>query len=176
MTVTINEGTEVISSDGRKVGRVKKIENERFMVVYKKGILTDEEIRIPLTAILPRGRYDASHEPVRVNMTEDSLKHGFEYLRGKPNSDFVHGMKDSEKKLELGKQVIHFEPLQSAEGSSETGISPTSVSEQHQAVLKPNQLGKTSSLYSCDMCVEKFEDSGELQKHRGESHKAAVNI
>jgi len=176
MTITIDEGTEVVSSDGKKVGRVKRIENEQYMVVYKKGLLTDEDIRIPLTAILPRGKHSAFDEPVRINMTEESLKHGFEYVKGKPNSDFVHGINDSEKKLELGKQVIHFEPLQSAEGSNETEISPNSVSKQHQAVLKPSEQGGTSSLYSCDMCVEKFKDSGELQKHRGEIHKAAVNI
>ena len=175
MTVSIREGTEVVSSDGKTIGKVKRIENDNYMIVNKKGLLTDEEIRVPLTAIPSQEDGSASRGPVRLTMTENSLKHGFEYSKGKPNSEFMHGIKDSEKKLEPEKQVVHFETMQPADESNKTGIHSPPVAEKHQAVLKPDGEGNTS-LYSCDMCAAKFEDPKELQEHRAESHKAPVNI
>ncbi len=176
MTVSVREGIEVISSDGKTIGKVKRVENEHYMIVNKKGLLTDEEIRVPLTAIASKEQDGSvSSDPVRLTMTEDSLKHGFEYSKGRPNSQFMHGIKESEKKLDLEKQVIHFETVQPADESNKTGIYSPPVSKEHQAVLKPDR-GGNSSLYSCDMCTAKFKDPRELQEHRAESHKAPVNI
>lgn len=175
MTVSIREGTEVVSSDGKKIGKVKKIENDHYIIVNKKGLLTDEEIRVPLTAITSKEDGSTSRDPVRLNMTEESLKHGFEFSKGKPNSQFMHGVKQSEKKLEPEKQVIHFETVHPVDESNRTGIYSPLVSKEHQAVLKPDLEGNPS-LYSCDMCPAKFEEPRELQEHRAETHKAPVNI
>ena len=45
MPISLEKDTEVITSDGKKIGKVKRIENEDYFIVYKKGLLTDEEIR-----------------------------------------------------------------------------------------------------------------------------------
>jgi sporulation protein YlmC with PRC-barrel domain len=45
MPISLEEDTEVITSDGKKIGKVKRIENDSYFTVYKKGLLTDEEIR-----------------------------------------------------------------------------------------------------------------------------------
>ncbi len=173
--MTLKEDVEVITSDGKKIGNVKRIENENYFLVYKKGILTDEEIRVPISAILPGNRSSKNNEPIRLNMTEDSLKHGREIVEGRPNSELIHGKKESEPKLGPQKQVVHFDPVEHAEESKKWGISAHPVRGDHQAVLKPDEE-TNRTLYSCDMCPAKFDSSEELQKHRGESHKAPVNI
>jgi hypothetical protein len=173
--MTLKEDDEVVTSDGKKIGNVKRIENEDYFLVYNKGILTDEEIRVPISAILPRKGDSSDAEPIRLNMTEESLKHGREIVKGRPNSEFMHGKKQSEPKLWGEKQVIHFDPVEHAEESKKWGMSAPPVKGDHQAVLKAD--GETShSLYSCDMCPAKFDSTEQLQKHRGELHKAPVNI
>lgn len=177
MPISLEEDTEVITSDGKKIGKVKRIENDdSHFIVYKKGLLTDEEIRVPFSAILPRKDGSANSEPIRLNMSEETLKHGYEFVQGEPNSEFMHGIKESEPKLTLEKQLVHFEPVEPVEEPNNRGISSPPVAKQHQAVLKPGEESSTTALYSCDMCAAKFDKSEELQKHRGESHKAPVNI
>ena len=175
MRISLEEDTEVITSDGKKMGKVKRIENEDYFIVSKKGLLTDEEIRIPVTAIVTRKGGSADNEPIRLNMSEETLKHGFEYVQAEPNSEFMHGKQESEPKVSLQKQVIRFEPVVPTEDSNKTGISSPPVSKHHEAVLKSGEDG-TTSLFSCDMCPARFDKSEELQRHRGESHKAPVNI
>jgi hypothetical protein len=141
----------------------------------KKALLTDEEIRVPMSAILPRKDGSSNNEPIRLSMTEESLKHGREIVKGKPNSEFMHGIKESEPKLGPQKQLIHFDPMEPAEESKKWGLSSPPVTGEHQAVLKPYDKSYRT-LYSCDMCLAKFDNSDLLQKHRGELHKAPVNI
>jgi sporulation protein YlmC with PRC-barrel domain len=175
MPISLEEDTEVITSDGKKIGKVKTIENEDYFIVSKKGLLTDEEIRVPATAILARKGDSADNEPIRLNMSEETLKHGFEFVQAQPNSEFMHGKQESEPKVSLQKQVIRFEPVVPTEEANKTGISSPPVTKQHEAVLKSDE-NDTTSYYSCDMCPAKFDKSEELQRHRGENHKAPVNI
>ncbi|HEX6282138.1 MAG TPA: PRC-barrel domain-containing protein [Nitrososphaera sp.] len=176
MAILIEKDTEVITSDGKKIGKVKRIENEDYFIVYKKGLLADEEIRVPVSAILTRKDGSVNSEPIRLNMSEETLKHGYEFVQGEPNSEFMHGIKESEPKFKLEKQIIHFEPVEPAEEPNNRGISSPPVTKQHQAVLKTGEESTTDTLYSCDMCPAKFDKSEELQKHRSESHKGPVNI
>ncbi len=176
MAILIEKDTEVITSDGKKIGKVKRIENEDYFIVYKEGLLADEEIRVPVSAILTRKDGSVNSEPIRLNMSEETLKHGYEFVQGEPNSEFMHGIKESEPKFRLEKQIIHFEPVEPAEEPNNRGISSPPVTKQHQAVLKPGEESTTDTLYSCDMCPAKFDKSEELQKHRSESHKGPVNI
>ena len=176
MPISHEEDTEVITSDGKKIGKVKRIENESYLIVYKKGLLIDEEIRVPVSAILPRKDGSVNSEPIRLNMSEETLKHGYEFVQGKVNSEFMHGMKESEPKLTLEKQLVHFEPVEPAQEPNKRGVSSPPVAKQHQAVLKPGKETTTTALYSCDMCAVKFDKSEDLQTHRSESHKAPVNI
>jgi sporulation protein YlmC with PRC-barrel domain len=86
MPISLEKDTEVITSDGKKIGKVKRIENEDYFIVYKKGLLTDEEIRVPVSAIITRKDGSVNSEPIRLNMSEETLKHGYEFVQGQPNS------------------------------------------------------------------------------------------
>jgi hypothetical protein len=174
MPTSFEENTKVISIDGKNIGKIKRIENDDYLIVHKKGVLAEEEFRVPISAIETRENSSKNNKSIRLNIREAELKHGYEFTRAAPNSDFIHGIKESEPKLRLEKQVIHFEPIATAEEANKTGISSPPVSKQHQAVEKEGE--KSSSLYSCDMCPAKFGKADELQQHRGQSHKAPVNI
>jgi hypothetical protein len=177
MPTSFEENTEVISLDGKKVGNLRRIENNDYFIIYKKGLLTDEEFRVPTSAVLTgQDSNNSVHNGnlIRLNIREEDLKHGYEFVKGKPNSEFIHGLKKSEPKVNAEKQVIHFEPREPVEESNKTGISSPPLSKQHQAVSK--EYHEQSSLYSCDLCPAKFDKADELQKHRGESHKSPVNI
>jgi hypothetical protein len=174
MPPSIEENTEVFSNDGKYIGKVRRIENDHYLIVYKKGLFADEEFRLPISAIGTGENSPKNNKSIRLNLREEQLKHGYEFIQGAPNSDFMHGIKESEPKVMREKQVIHFEPIETAEEANKTGISSPPVSKQHQAVEKAGE--RSSSLYSCDMCPAKFEKADQLQQHRGQSHKAAVNI
>lgn len=174
MPTSFEENTEVLTFDGKKIGKVKRIENDDYFIVYKKGVFTDEEFRVPVRAIVTGENISEKGKPIRLKMSEQTLKHGYQFVQGEPNSQFMHGIKESEPKVKLKKQVMHFEPVEPAEEPNKTGTSPPPLSKQHRAVLK--QGDQSSTPYSCDMCPAKFNKADELQKHRSESHKAAFNI
>src|SRR5215216_5510967 len=132
MPISLKEDTEVITSDGKKIGKVKTIENEDYFIVSKKGLLTDEEIRVPATAILARKGDSADNEPIRLNMSEETLKHGFEFVQAQPNSEFMHGKQESELKVSLQKQVIRFEPVVPTEKPNTPGRSARRESQQQR--------------------------------------------
>src|ERR671933_1660212 len=176
MPISFDENTEVVSLDGKKVGKLRRMENDDYFIVYKKGVLRDEEFRIPTSAALTEqdNSSSANGNVIRLNMSEEALKHGYEFVKGRPNSDFMHGIEKSQPKASREKEVIHFDPSEPADESNKTGMSSPPISKQHQAVSR--ERSDRLNLYSCDMCSSKFNDANELQKHRGESHKAPMNI
>jgi hypothetical protein len=111
MKFTIEASIDVFTSDGKKIGKAHKIERD-YLIVYKSGLLTDEQFRIPTSAIVDDNG-NISHRSIRLDLTEEQLKHGYEFLEAKTNSEFMHGRKESERKIRLEKQVIQFEPIMS---------------------------------------------------------------
>jgi len=73
-SVVLNKGTEVIGSDGRKVGQVDDIivDSEGRMVGFlvKSGHLFHEDVRVPVSAVA-----GISHARVRLNVTAESATH-----------------------------------------------------------------------------------------------------
>ena len=147
---------EVYTLEGKKIGRISEIDSNYF-TAYKHGLLTDEEFRIPVSAISAVENYEDG-TVVRINMNEEQVRHGFEFASGRPNSEFMHGSSESEPKMPLEKQVIHYE-----------SVRPT---QEQSAAERPPAI----SQYLCDMCDEKFKSPDSLQEHRAERHKAATGI
>jgi len=144
---------EVYTLEGKKIGRIMEADSGHF-TTYRRGIVTDEEFRIPMSAISAVEK-DGSFTVIRLNMSQEQLKHGFE-LSDRPNSKFVSGVAGSEPKIFLDKQVMHYE----------------SQPAEPRAVARP----PPASEYLCDMCNAKFEDPSRLQEHRVERHKAPTGI
>ena len=149
-------GADVYSQEGKRIGRVRDASSDYF-IAFKRGLVMDEEFRIPVSAVSAVERGD-SGRIVRVNLSEDQLRHGFEFSKGRPNSDVVSGAADAESKIRQERQVIHYESIEPVE-KAVAPSAPPAVSE-----------------YLCDMCDKKFSKAGSLQRHRAIKHKAATGI
>jgi hypothetical protein len=149
-------GAEVYTLEGKHVGRIKEI-NASYFTVFKRGIVTDEEFRIPISSISAVENH-GNATVVRLSLKEEQVKHGHEFAKGRPNSEFASGTAESELKIPLEKQVIHYESSHPVE-ASRAADRPPAISE-----------------YLCDMCDEKFGSPSKLQEHRAARHKAPTGI
>lgn len=147
---------EVYTLEGKKVGRIMNLDSNYF-TTYRRGIAIDEEYKIPMSAISAVEK-DGGSTVVKLNMNKEQLKHGFEFSRGRPNSEFTSGAAESEPKVPKGRQVIHYESQ------------PKGDEDIATARLPP------ASEYLCDMCNARFADSSELQEHRARQHKAPTGV
>jgi sporulation protein YlmC with PRC-barrel domain len=93
------KGAEVYTLEGKRIGRIKEI-NSNYFTAFKRGLVTDEEFRIPMSAISAVENHDSS-TIVRLSLNEDQVKHGYEFSKGKPNSEFVGGSAESEPKIPM---------------------------------------------------------------------------
>ena len=150
------KNAEVYTLEGKRMGRIKEI-NSRYFTSFKRGLVTDEEFRIPISAISAVERHDNA-TVVRLNLKEEQVKHGYEFAKGKPNSEFASGAAESEPKVPREKQMIRYESSNPAE-DIQTADRPPAISE-----------------YLCDMCNEKFGSPSALHEHRAVQHKAATGI
>jgi hypothetical protein len=163
---------DVITSDGKNIGKVYSTDEdeEDHLIVYKKGLLTDQKFRIPVSAIVVEESSAHLENSIRLDLTEEQLKHGYQFLKSEPNSEFMHGKRESEPKVRLKKQIIQFEPATKADADNAltTGSNPI-----------PIQEGQGYSIprgYRCDMCTGSFEEVNQLEKHRSEIHHTSANI
>ncbi len=147
---------EVYTLEGKKVGRIRNLDSSHF-TAYRHGITIDEEYKIPVSAISAVEK-DGSSTVIRLNMSEEQLTHGFEFSRGRPNSEFTSRAAGLEPKVPKDRQLIHYE----SQPRGDEGIAT--------AKLPP------ASEYLCDMCNARFDDPSELQEHRAEQHKAPAGV
>lgn len=153
------QNAEVHTSDGKSAGQVIRV-NDEYFTAFKKGILTDEEFNIPLGAISriePKGN---NQLVVRLSLDEVQVKHGHEFVKGKPNSDLISGAAGSAPLIPQDKPLIRYESIRQPEDSPRA---PRRERLQHDVE------------YRCDLCNERLGDAGILQKHRKE-HNAPVGI
>jgi hypothetical protein len=164
----VYKNAQVVTSDGKNIGTVKSSDSNS-LIVFKKGVLRDEEFHIPINAVLHYNRRsgdvreDNNGIPnITLNLSEEEVKHGFEFAGySKPNSDLISGKSNSGYKI--GKETIRYEAFMP---DSDKNVNPASSTDK----LPPRQE------YICDMCMQKFYDSSELQDHRKDLHSAAIGI
>jgi hypothetical protein len=159
--MTLLEDAEVYTLDGKSAGRIVEV-NEEYFTSRKTGFVSDEEYRIPLDAISYIEPAKGDMIIIRLALNEKQLKHGYEFIRGKPNSEFVSGKVESEPKLISEKPMIHYEAIEPLEEN----ISLYSPTEELPHEVK----------YSCDMCKEKFDNADTLQRHRAIAHRGPIGI
>ena len=155
------ENAEVYTLDERNVGKIIKVDSEYF-TSRKSGLISDTEYRIPLDTISHIETMKSDQSIVRIKLNEEQLKHGHEFVKGKPNSEFVSGRAKSEPKLPSEKPIIHYEAIEPLEEN-------ISISSPTEGL--PHQVR-----YSCDMCEANFDKADNLQEHRFKEHKGPIGI
>jgi hypothetical protein len=153
-------GDNVFTSNGKNIGKINKIDNDHF-TVYNQGLIQDEEFLIPLSAI---SHFDIKvgegNPSVILTINEEQIKHGYEIVIKKPNSELVNSKYNSQYKIPLEKEVIHYETIQHFEENVASSTDKLPSREE----------------YICDMCMEKFNNPDKLQQHRVERHSAPTGI
>jgi uncharacterized protein YrrD len=80
-TFAIDEGVEVISFDGKKIGKIDEVfvDDDRKVtaVLVKSGWLFKHDVRIPLSAIA-----GAAHDHIRLNITAEEAERGSAAAQG----------------------------------------------------------------------------------------------
>ena len=75
------EDAYVYDSVGKRIGKVSKVINSDYIIVRKKGLISDEEFQIPVSCV---SHFNSSDDHLSITLTIDqsSLKHGFEIISG----------------------------------------------------------------------------------------------
>ncbi|HKU50204.1 MAG TPA: PRC-barrel domain-containing protein [Nitrososphaera sp.] len=154
-------GAKVYASDGEDVGEITGVSDEYFTIT-KKGLIMDEEYRVPVNAILNiESENDSDIPAVMLSLNEEQLKHGSEFTTERPNSGIVSGKVGSELRIPSVKPNIRYEAM------------PPPKEERAQA---PRTGASNQDEYICDMCAAKFEGADELEEHRRSVHKGPVGV
>jgi hypothetical protein len=162
------KNAQVVTSDGKNIGNVKSSDG-KSLVVFKKGFLRDEEFHVAIAAIshYDRGTVRGDNNSIThimLNLNEEEVRHGFEFgSKNKPNSDFISGKSDSAYKVGLEKESVRYEAFKP---DFEKNVNPASSTDKLPSKEE----------YICEMCMQKFYNSNELQDHRKDLHSAATGI
>jgi hypothetical protein len=117
------KNAQVVTSDGKKIGTVKSIDSNS-LVVFKKGLIRNEEFHIPTIAVshyVSRSGKDTEDNriskirtdsvSIKLNLSENEVKHGYEFVGdNKPNSNLVSGKTNSGYNIGL-KETVRYEAL-----------------------------------------------------------------
>ena len=169
MPSDVYKNVQVITSDGKNIGTVKWSDSNSLLI-FKSGPLRNEEFHVPVTAV---SHYDRKSGEVRegdsrsniiLNLSEEEVKHGFEFMgKNKPNSDLISGKSDSTYNIGLQKETVRYEAFRL---NSEKNVNPASSTDKLPSEEE----------YICDLCMQKFYGSNELQEHRKNQHSAATGV
>ena len=161
------KSAQVVTSDGKNIGNVKSLDS-KSLVVSKKGFLRDEEFHVAIAAISHYDRRSVkdnnSITHIILNINEEEVKHGFEFgSKNKPNSNLISGKSNSAYKVRLEKETVRYEAFKP---DFEKNVNPGSSTDKLPSKEE----------YICDMCMQKFYNSNELQDHHKDLHSAPTGI
>lgn len=153
-------GLEAFTRDFKKIGKIialDKKKNKDHLIILNKGIVHDEEFHIPTDSI---NKILDKESKIIINLNEDEIKHGYEFLNKKnPSSDLIKGKSNSTLSSPLEKEKIKYQSFSYRSENSKNKNSKVQVDE-----------------YLCDMCTDRFKDSSDLESHRKSKHSAPVGI
>ncbi len=81
------------------MGRLKDIISREF-TGFKRGLVTDEEFKIPISAISAVGNHDNA-AIVRVSLDEKQVKHGYEFAKGNPTPNLQAGLRNLSQRFRV---------------------------------------------------------------------------
>jgi sporulation protein YlmC with PRC-barrel domain len=156
-------GLETITADNKNLGKVISIDNknknQHYFIVLKKGLLKDEEFRIPFNSIT---QILDQKSKIIINLNEDEVKHGYEILTNSnsSSSNLISGKSNSSFSVPFEKEKIKYNSLSS--------------NLEESKLEKSKEVGVDS--YICEMCQDQFKDISEFELHRKNKHSGPVGI
>jgi len=154
-------GLETITVDNQNLGKVIGIDEtkqNRYIISLKKGLLKDEEFRIPANSII---NVSLTESKLTINLKEDEVKHGYELLNQRdPSSDLTSGKSNSSFSIPFQKDKIKYQSLSS---------------DLEKPYSKSDEPVKVDT-YICEMCQDQFKDISQFESHRKNKHSGPIGI
>jgi hypothetical protein len=164
------EGATVYDLDGKFLGKVSRVVNSDYFLAEKKGLLSDEEFRVPISCIL---HFSSSNNnlSIRLNINQSKLKHGSEVIRGTSGGSIPSSHEPD--LIPTSKEVIRY-TVNETEYHNEQG------SELQKDIINSVEYKKDripeEINFACDLCTEKFDNEERLQIHRSLKHNTAIGV
>jgi hypothetical protein len=162
------ENANVYDSVGKKIGTVSKVIDSNYIIVTKKGLISDEEFQIPVSCV---SHFHSLQDHLSITLTIDQsrLKHGFEVVNGGSGgaipSNHEPGL------IPTSKESIRYTVDETQHGKFNSNDDSFANSQSYLSDRLPQD-----SSYICDMCPGKFNNQEKLQAHRALKHNTATDV
>jgi len=161
------EDAYVYDSVGKRIGKVSRVINSDYIIVRKKGLISDEEFQIPVSCV---SHFNSSDDHLSITLTIDqsSLKHGFEIISG--------GAIPSTHEPELiptSKETIRYTVDETHHGNNPSNLNDNTFANSSSYMT--DRLPQDSS-FICDMCTKRLDNQEKLRVHRMSEHNTAIDV
>jgi hypothetical protein len=162
------ENAIVYDSIGKKIGTVSKVIDSNYIIVTKKGLISDEEFQIPISCV---SNFNSLQDHLSITLTIDQsrLKHGFEVVNG--GSGGAIPCNHEPGLIPTSKESIRYTVDETQHGN----FNPNDDSFANSQSYLSDRLPQDSS-YICDMCSRRFNNQEKLQTHRALKHNTATDV
>jgi hypothetical protein len=164
------EDAYVYDLDGKNIGKVSRVLDSDYLLVKKRGLLTDEEFRVPISCISHFTSSDG-HLSIRLNINRDRLKYGFEVLSGASGGAIPSSHQPN--LIPTSKEVIRYTVNEAELKNKEQSDLEHNITNSS---FYKNYRTPRDTFFVCEMCMERFDKQEKLQVHRGLKHNAATGI
>lgn len=163
------EDAYVYDSLGKKVGKVSKVINSDYLIVRKRGLISDEEYQIPISCV---SHFNSSDNNLSIILSIDrsSLKHGFEVISG--GSGGAIPATHEPELIPSSKEIIRYTVDETRHGNNP---STQENSFANSSSYMTDRLPQNMS-FKCDMCTNTFNNQNELRTHRMSEHNSAIDL
>ena len=169
-TALMYEGAYVYDSIGKKVGQVTRVINSNYILVRKKGLVSDEEFQIPVGCV---SHFNSSEDnlSITLNIDQSCLKHGFEIISG--GSGGAIPSAHEPELIPTSKETIRYTVDETQHGNNHNSLNDTSFI--NSSSYTSDRLPQDSS-FICEMCTKRLDNQEKLQAHRKLEHNTATDV
>jgi hypothetical protein len=164
------EDAYVYDSVGKKIGKVSRVINSKYIIVRKKGLISDEEFQIPVACV---SHFNSSDDHLSITLTIDQscLKHGFEVISG--GSGGAIPSAHEPELIPTSKETIRYTVDETQHGNNQSSLNDASFTNSSSYMV--DRLPQDSS-FICDMCSKRLDNQEKLQAHRELEHNTATDV
>jgi hypothetical protein len=164
------EDAYVYDSVGKKIGKVSRVIDSNYIIVRKKGLISDEEFQIPIGCI---SHFNSPEDHLSITLTIDQscLKHGFEVISG--GSGGAIPSSHEPELIPTSKETIRYTVDETQHGSNKSDLND--VAFTNSLSYMTDRVPQDSS-FICDMCTKRLDNQEQLQAHRISVHNTTTNV
>jgi hypothetical protein len=164
------EDAYVYDSVGKRIGKVSRVINSDYIIVRKKGLISDEEFQIPVSCV---SHFNSSEDHLSITLTIDqsSLKHGFEIIGG--GSGGAIPSTHEPDLIPTSKETIRYTVDETQHGNNQSNLNDNTFANSSSYMT--DRLPQDTS-FICDMCTKRLDNQEKLRAHRMSEHNTVIEV